>query len=192
MALLAGSPAIDAALPSLCVPTDQRGRARPSGAACDVGAFESSPPFTVRGLIHGFRPAQGISVEGGGTSALSDSAGNYVLFGVSPGNHNIVPTSPEAVVIPNSRALSVSSDILGIDFKAYLFYGLTIEDVSNQNLTVVLAGQSGDTFEVQTSQGLTGQWTTLSTNTVGPSGIDTFQAPVNGTASYLRAWRLAP
>jgi CSLREA domain-containing protein len=40
-ALLAGSPAIDAASPDCPPPaTDQRGVVRPQGAACDIGAFE--------------------------------------------------------------------------------------------------------------------------------------------------------
>src|SRR5207249_4243243 len=40
-ALLAGSPALNAANPSNCPPTDQRGVARPEGAACDIGAYEA-------------------------------------------------------------------------------------------------------------------------------------------------------
>jgi hypothetical protein len=42
-ALLAGSPAIDAGDPLACPGTDQRGVARPQGAACDIGAFELAP-----------------------------------------------------------------------------------------------------------------------------------------------------
>jgi hypothetical protein len=42
-AIAAGSPAVDAG--AGCAATDQRGVARPAGAACDIGAFES--PFTV-------------------------------------------------------------------------------------------------------------------------------------------------
>ena len=42
-ALLAGSPAIDAADDGVCPATDQRGVPRPQGAACDVGAFEYEP-----------------------------------------------------------------------------------------------------------------------------------------------------
>ena len=38
--LLPGSPAIDAAHRDHCTPTDQSGRPRPQGAACDIGAFE--------------------------------------------------------------------------------------------------------------------------------------------------------
>ncbi|MBE7529962.1 MAG: hypothetical protein HS099_09555 [Ardenticatenaceae bacterium] len=46
-ALLSGSPAMDAANGAHCLPTDQRGVARPAGAACDSGAYEadgSEPP----------------------------------------------------------------------------------------------------------------------------------------------------
>ena len=39
-ALLAGSPAINAASAQDCPPTDQRGVARPQGAACDIGSYE--------------------------------------------------------------------------------------------------------------------------------------------------------
>jgi hypothetical protein len=48
-ALLPASPAIDTAQET-CPPTDQRGEARPSGFACDIGAFESNdftPPKDV-------------------------------------------------------------------------------------------------------------------------------------------------
>jgi predicted outer membrane repeat protein len=40
VALLSGSPAIDAAVDANCPPTDQRGVPRPQGAHCDIGAFE--------------------------------------------------------------------------------------------------------------------------------------------------------
>ncbi len=51
MALLTGSPAIDAGTNDGCPPVDQRGVARPQGTACDIGAFElaqspASPPKT--------------------------------------------------------------------------------------------------------------------------------------------------
>jgi beta-glucanase (GH16 family) len=42
-ALVEGSPAIDAADPTICPPADQRGVPRPQGPACDVGAFERVP-----------------------------------------------------------------------------------------------------------------------------------------------------
>ena len=42
MALLTGSPAIDAGDTETCASTDQRGITRPQGEACDIGAFESA------------------------------------------------------------------------------------------------------------------------------------------------------
>ena len=43
-ALLAGSPAIDAASSDRCPGKDQRGVARPQGAACDIGSYERASP----------------------------------------------------------------------------------------------------------------------------------------------------
>ena len=42
LALRPGSPAIDAANPAFCLPTDQRGVPRPQGAGCDIGAVEAA------------------------------------------------------------------------------------------------------------------------------------------------------
>ena len=44
LALLAGSPAIDAGTAEGCPAIDQRGVARPTGTACDIGAYEYQPP----------------------------------------------------------------------------------------------------------------------------------------------------
>jgi hypothetical protein len=43
MALLPGSPAIDAGDNASAPPTDQRGAPRPAGLACDIGAYEYDP-----------------------------------------------------------------------------------------------------------------------------------------------------
>lgn len=43
IALLAGSPAIDAGTNTGCPATDQRGEARPYNSTCDIGAFEYQP-----------------------------------------------------------------------------------------------------------------------------------------------------
>ncbi len=46
MALLLGSPAIDAGSATNCPSTDQRGVARPHGSGCDLGSYEYEPPAT--------------------------------------------------------------------------------------------------------------------------------------------------
>lgn len=54
-ALLQGSPAVDAANGAHCLPTDQRGVARPAGVACDSGAYEadgSEPPPGVQYRVY--------------------------------------------------------------------------------------------------------------------------------------------
>ncbi len=45
MALLPGSPAIDAGNDANCPLTDQRGANRPIGAHCDIGAYEAGYLF---------------------------------------------------------------------------------------------------------------------------------------------------
>src|ERR1043166_1073610 len=54
MALLSGSPAIDAADPHVFPPTDQRGISRPQGARADIGAFEVGGGATNSGGSHAF------------------------------------------------------------------------------------------------------------------------------------------
>jgi predicted outer membrane repeat protein len=51
MALLSGSPAIDAG--ASCPATDQRGVARPIGAACDSGAYEYNPLLLADSFVSG-------------------------------------------------------------------------------------------------------------------------------------------
>jgi hypothetical protein len=49
-ALAPSSPAVDfVPVGAACQPTDQRGMARPVGAACDAGAYELAPPVAVTG-----------------------------------------------------------------------------------------------------------------------------------------------
>ncbi|MBL9167053.1 MAG: hypothetical protein JNN07_04880 [Verrucomicrobiales bacterium] len=51
LALLPGSPAIDAGDGHLCAPADQRGFPRPSGAQCDIGAFEAHGELAAESLF---------------------------------------------------------------------------------------------------------------------------------------------
>ncbi len=71
LALAVGSPAIDGGNPAGCtddkllaIATDQRGVARPSGAACDIGAFESQPSgVTMSVVVSPSTPVGGGSVS---------------------------------------------------------------------------------------------------------------------------------
>jgi hypothetical protein len=82
MALLPGSPAIDAASPSTpgsggssCAIIDQRGIFRPQGTRCDIGAFEATPGLFISAIF----PVQGGS--GGVVTVLV--SGNGILSGAT-------------------------------------------------------------------------------------------------------------
>jgi CSLREA domain-containing protein len=78
MRLQPGSAAIDQvpASGAGCPATDQRGVARPSGTACDIGAYESAPPKVTTG------PTSQISMNGGTVSAtiIANAADATVQF----------------------------------------------------------------------------------------------------------------
>lgn len=88
-ALLAGSPAIDAGANAGCPPTDQRGVIRPQGAACDIGAYESSgsPPsgLNLQLLVNGASFTSGSRFELDLVVANSGGATSQdFYFGVLP------------------------------------------------------------------------------------------------------------
>jgi fibronectin-binding autotransporter adhesin len=170
MALLAGSPAIDHALSSFCPTTDQRGHSRPHGAGCDVGAFESSPPFIIAGRITGYVPIGGIPVYGGSTSALSSASGTYTLWGLPAGSHTVTPSSPTMIALPDSQTIAVGPDILNLDFKSYRYNGFTVESYSNNVAHLIFAGTNTLSYEVQTGTNLV-DWTPISTNVVGADSV---------------------
>ena len=64
MALLAGSPAINAGDNATCVATDQRGVTRPQMSLCDIGAFETTEPQPVLQLSKSVVPTTEIPYGG--------------------------------------------------------------------------------------------------------------------------------
>ena len=155
MALLAGSPAIDAGLPANCIATDQRGVARPFGAGCDVGAFESAAPYTVLGRITGYVPPAGSATVGSGLlSAVADAAGLYALHGLTPGAHVLSPASSNAVFLPKTRMVNIVADTLGIDFHSYRTNALVIERLGAGHLRNTFAGEAAVSYSVESSLGL--------------------------------------
>ena len=155
MALLAGSPAIDAGLPANCIATDQRGVARPFGAGCDVGAFESAAPYTVLGRITGYVPPAGSATVGSGLlSAVADAAGLYALHGLTPGAHVLSPASSNAVFLPKTRMVNIVADTLGIDFHSYRTNALVIERLGAGHLRNLFAGEAAASYSVESSLGL--------------------------------------
>ncbi len=173
MPLLAGSPAINAADGTACPPTDQRGIARPFGPGCDIGAFESAPPYTIRGRVHGFGIAGGISVSSGALSTLTGADGNYRLDGLKAGSYSVAPSAAGVVFVPASTSVTVGPDELSINFNAYWLNALVVEEITNNLMHFVFAGTNGKTYRVQSTTNFV-QWESFSTNTVGTNGIFEF------------------
>jgi hypothetical protein len=174
MALLAGSPAIDAADAASCPETDQRGIIRPFGAGCDIGAFESAPPYTILGSITGYTtPSSDITVSAGSSSAPVGTNGQYALHDLAAGGYTVTPMSSEAVFLLSNRVVNLGPDVVGVDFHSYRSNALTMERVSSGVVRAVFAGETGQTHRVLLSTNLQ-HWGSYSTNTVQPSGIFDF------------------
>lgn len=128
MALLPGSPAIDAvpASGANCPQTDQRGVPRPQGGACDIGAFEFAPPVvstgnatnvtptsaTLNGTVTAFESDATVLFEIGATKTPIQHFGNFsplpvaaTVTGLHPGT-----TYHYLVLATNLDGTSVGTD----------------------------------------------------------------------------------
>jgi hypothetical protein len=160
--LLTGSPAIDGGDTALGPPTDQRGRTRPYGAASDIGAFESSAPFVIRGNVSGYTLAGEVEVVCESTN-VTTVKGNYSLEGLAAGDYNVRPSDSDYLFYPTNRLLTVGPDQVGVDFKAYRWNALSRESFSGGTLRLMFAGTNGLTYRVLFSTNIT-DWIAISTN----------------------------
>jgi hypothetical protein len=190
MALLAGSPAVDAADAASCPATDQRGRSRPFGAGCDIAAFESSPPYTILGQIQGYIAApSGIHITAGTSSSHPDVNGQYGFHGFSAGSYLVEPTCPEAVFVLSNRQVSLGPDAVAVDFHSYRSNALTIERVSAGSVHSIFAGEAGQSYCVEISTNLP-NWSPYATNTAQSSGLFEFYE-TNAVPEVPRLFRVA-
>lgn len=167
MALLTGSPAIDGASAAQAPATDQRGRSRPYGPAADIGAFESSAPFIVKGNLVG---ATGVVMFSTGiTSIAVTNSGNFWFRTLPAGSCVITPSNANYVFAPNSRSYTLGPDQLDADFKAYDWNTINTESISNGTLQLRYAGTNGQTYRVLSATNLTGQWLPVATNFLSAS-----------------------
>ncbi len=169
--LLAGSPAIDAGDSASCPATDQRGRPRPYGPACDIGAFESSPPYLVRGGLSGFTLVEEIDITAGVGAANAMSINRrYSLEGLPPSTYQVTPVNSSYLFVPPSRMITVGPDQLNMDFRAYRWNALSIDGFSSGVLHLVYAGTNGQTIRLLASTDLI-NWSAIATNTIGTSNL---------------------
>jgi len=185
MPLLAGSPAINAATGADCAAVDQRGRARPFGSSCDIGAFESSPPYTIRGHITGHFITPGIGVSAGAHTASTDATLAYRLDDLAAGSYSVVPSTDGHLIFPSSQNISVGPDILDVDFTAYRRNSLNAGLIGGGTLRLRYAGTNSDVVRLQGTSDLV-NWLDRATNTVGPDGLTDFLQPTSGNRQFFR------
>lgn len=149
--LLANSPAIDAGSDAVAPRTDQRGRARPSGRVGDMGAFESSPPYTVRGQLNSFNTLTNVTVDLGAAGTRVVSSGPFALNDLAPGTYSVTPVLPSYLFDPASQSVTVGPDVVGLQIHAYRLEALNPEPLTKGTMRFMLAGTPGDVWSIQTS-----------------------------------------
>jgi hypothetical protein len=185
--LLPGSPAIDGGSTAAAPPTDQRGHARPYGAAADIGAFELSPPYIVQGILSGPMWAGSVTIQAGSTNITLTSWGTYRFQTLAAGSYVITPSNPACVFVPNVRSCTIGPDVLNADFRAYVSNNVSIDSISGGNLNLVFAGANGHTYRTLTASNLAGPWLPAATNVLTASNY--FEVTLPMTAEPRRFYR---
>jgi hypothetical protein len=182
--LLPGSPAINAGLAAFCPLTDQRGVARAFAGACDIGAFEVVPLYTISGKVTG---VQGATVTAGSNVGVTDASGNYVITNLPGMTYLVTPSKPGYVFSPSTRLLALSASTSNMNFSAYRANAITLESWTGNAMSFAFPGTAGQSYEIQNSTNLV-NWVAVSTNTVPASGVIQFTV-TNNLADGPRYWR---
>ncbi|HWD19378.1 MAG TPA: choice-of-anchor Q domain-containing protein [Verrucomicrobiae bacterium] len=184
MALLPGSPAIDAADPASYPATDQRGYARPYGVGPDIGAFEYVPGV-IAGRIAGLWSGdQAIVFAGESQTATTNGA---FFFSLPAGSYTVTPSNANYVFSPAAQTLSAQATQTNVVFQAYHRNAITVETAAAGYFHVGFAGTNGQTYRIFVSTNLTG-WSPLLTNSIGLSGVGEVVLPMtNQTRQFYRA-----
>jgi CSLREA domain-containing protein len=126
MALLAGSPAINAGSNSGCPATDQRGVARPQQGLCDIGAYEFAPAVLQSGS------ATGVTQTGATLSATAsnpDAQGAKVTFQYGKSTSYGSAATASLPALANSPA-SASVGISGLAPKTTYHYRVVVSNAA--------------------------------------------------------------
>jgi hypothetical protein len=191
LALLSGSPAIDAGDPVFCLANDQRGAPRPTGVYGDIGAYEFGvPTFRVQGFIgEGTNGLNGFRITAGIQSALSDTNGNYTISGLFAGVYTVFPPNAGVGFNPASRTITLGPDAIGINFIANgaLVTSITGTSYGPKQLSFLALPELS--YWIQASTDLK-TWENVSTNTANRQGVFQF-IDTQATNLPMRFYRTA-
>jgi hypothetical protein len=188
MPLLVGSPAINGGDTTGCPLTDQRGHSRPFGNACDIGAYESSPPFFLGGRVSGYTFTDPVTVGVGSSASVTTNGGNYLLSDVPAGPINVTPMAEGYLFDPPTRSLSLGWDRWDVDFTAYRWDSVSVEAGSVASLHLTYASRAGGTHWLLLSTDLV-TWTPIYTNVTSPSNLFHF-TDTGVTTQWPRFYRV--
>jgi len=185
MALLPGSPAIDAADLADFPATDQRGVPRPFGPAPDIGAFESTYSATISGVILGLMQGDQATIILGHEMTLTTNGGGY-SFVVDDASFIVTPTNANYVFAPPTQTVNLVSNQTGVNFQAYRLNAIELVRAFDNSVNLAFAGTNGQSFRIEVSTNLS-SWTPIATNTIGASGFMNVSFPMTDAGGqYFR------
>lgn len=151
IALLAGSPAIDAGDNATCAAIDQRGVSRPQGVACDIGAFESAlvNVFSVTNTNDSGPGSLRQAILDANAVPNSSEGPDEIHFNIpGTGVHTITPQSPlptvtEPVIIDGYTQPGASANTLTVGNDAVILIEISGEScVGCQGLLINAGGST--------------------------------------------------
>jgi hypothetical protein len=195
MALLPGSPAIDAIFDSSAPSFDERDYPRPAGNRSDIGAYEygSNPNLIVISghVMLGAVPFPGVTVQAGSSLATTGSNGVYSFVLASNVNYTVFP-KPLGFFNPQSANVTLIANISNLDFMATDAPTLFTNDITNRTLTLVFSAVPTFSYRIQAATNLNftnpfaTNWVDISTNTATSNTIFFITPTTNFTQRFFR------
>jgi hypothetical protein len=109
-----------------------------------------------------------------------------MISGLDAGTYSVIPQSQGYWFAPAGQAVTLTADQFGVDFTASLGSLLNLANSSNSLLSLQIAGPGGESCVIQSSSDLI-HWTSILTNTFGPTNSLELLVPPNEPSLFYRA-----
>ena len=202
MALLPGSPAIDAIYDNSAPSFDERGYARPFGPRSDIGAFEygsSTNLLVISGVVMaGDMPFPGVTIRAGNSSSTTTTNGTYsfLLSGGTNVNYTIYPMPLGYFYPPSTNVPLLSNNVMGLNFMATNAAATVTNNTTNHTVQFTFSVVPTFTYRIQAATNLVStntpptNWVTIASNiAVSNTNAFTFIYTNNNTNFPQRFFR---